>query len=35
MTVNDKMQYSASFSFTMDDKNSNEEAGMLASFYLG
>lgn len=34
MAVNDKMQYSASFSFVMDDKNSNEEAGMLASYSL-
>ena len=35
MTVNDKMQYSASFSFVMDDKGFNNSAGMLASFFAG
>ena len=32
MAVNDKMQYSASFSFVMDNKGFNNNAGMLASF---
>lgn len=34
MAVNDKMQYSASFSFVMDDKKYNDSAGMLASFFI-